>query len=220
MLSMTALDLCTGSGCIPLLLASELPRGTFRSLGIDVSSSAIALAKKNQENVLGLSRPFSSTSNANTFEAIQLDIFSSSFLSTLQSHPLYPFDLITSNPPYITRKDYAALPASVKKFEDHLALVGDPPSITSLRASTTSTGQEGEEDTGLAFYTRIATLLNADPLLLKPGGRIVMEVGSVGGQAGDVLEILEEALGERIHDIGVKKDASGLERVVWARLKA
>lgn len=214
--SMTALDLCTGSGCIPLLLSSELPRGTFHALGVDVSSSAIALATRNRNSVL----PHPIKDDANTFQAIQKDIFSPEFAPFLRSHPLYPFDVITSNPPYITRKDYAILPKSVKMYEDRRALVGDAPTSALHPASSPTSIHEGEnEDTGLAFYSRIASLLQSDPHLLKSSGRLVVEVGSVGGQANDVLKIFERALGERVDDAGIKSDGTGLERVVWAKMK-
>ena len=76
------------------------------------------------------------------------------------------FDMIVSNPPYITTKEMSELPDSVANYEPHLALHG------------------GED--GLDFYRNIARNYKA---ALKPGGYLCFEFGM--GQGDDVCEILE-----------------------------
>ena len=85
--------------------------------------------------------------------------------------PAFPFlgkfDLIVSNPPYITADEMKELPKSVSEYEPHLALFG------------------GED--GLDFYRSIAK--NFAPAL-KPGGYLAFEFGETQGD--DVCRILEE----------------------------
>ena len=76
------------------------------------------------------------------------------------------FDLIISNPPYITGEDMKGLDHSVKDYEPHLALFG------------------GED--GLDFYRSISSKYRS---ALKPGGFLCFEFGD--GQGDDVCEILK-----------------------------
>jgi release factor glutamine methyltransferase len=94
------------------------------------------------------------------------------------------FDMIISNPPYITRREMWELPDSVRRYEPHLALYG------------------GED--GLDIYRRIA--LNA-PKYLTRGGALIMEVGA--GQAQDVVKLFKYADYSM-----VMKDFNGVERFV------
>jgi release factor glutamine methyltransferase len=77
------------------------------------------------------------------------------------------FDMIISNPPYITGPEMAELPASVKDYEPYLALYG---------------GRDG-----LDFYRSIAENYTQ---ALKPGGYLALEFGM--GQGDDVCRILTE----------------------------
>ena len=77
------------------------------------------------------------------------------------------FDMIVSNPPYVTEKEMEELPGSVKDFEPHMALFG------------------GED--GLDFYRSIAENYRR---ALKPGGYLCFEFGM--GQGDSVCAILEE----------------------------
>ena len=77
------------------------------------------------------------------------------------------FDLIVSNPPYITANQMQELPHSVKAYEPHLALFGG--------------------DDGLDFYRSIAKYYSK---ALKPGGFLAFEFGM--GQGDDVCGILIE----------------------------
>ena len=142
------LDLCTGSGCIGLAIASRVKDARV-TLG-DISREALAVAKKNiVRNQL-----------SGRVSAIQVDALNkpSAFLGK--------FDMIVSNPPYITTQEMEELPSSVKDFEPHLALYGG--------------------DDGLIFYRSIASLYQE---ALKPGGYLCFEFGM--GQGDAVCEILE-----------------------------
>jgi len=97
------LDMCTGSGCIALLLAKTFPHSTI--YGADISDTALALAEKNAtHNNIPNVRFFKS----NLFEALNQDA---------------PFDLIVSNPPYINPDVWHELSPMVSRWEDRGALV-------------------------------------------------------------------------------------------------
>ena len=210
------LDLCTGSGCIPLLLCSELPRGAIKALGVDISRAAIKLANRNRDKYAYISLESHGVWQ-NHFEALQSDIFSTRFTKILQDHPLYPFDVITSNPPYINRVDYDRLPHSVKSYEDLLALIGEMPASYHPTGSFNKTQRSEANAKGLAFYHRIADLIRNDEFLIQSGGDVVLEVGI--HQAVDVGELFANALQDRLDFIDIREDASGVERVVYAKLR-
>ena len=142
------LDLCCGSGCIGLAVASRV-RDAKVTLA-DVSLEALAVAKENAalNKLTGRVR------------CVQADAMKPAFPF------LGKFDLIVSNPPYITAREMLELPVSVKDYEPHLALYG------------------GED--GLDFYRAIVK--NFAPAL-KPGGYLCFEFGM--GQGDDVCRILE-----------------------------
>ena len=99
------------------------------------------------------------------------------------------FDMIVSNPPYITTEEMQELPHSVKAFEPHLALHGG--------------------DDGLDFYRAIAQNFAE---AIKPGGYLCFEFGM--GQGNDVCRILEDngyTILER------SRDYNDRERAVLAR---
>ena len=165
------LDLCTGSGCIGLAIAHRVKDAKVTLA--DVSKEALAVAKKNIADQRLSAR----------VSAVQAD--------ALKMPPAFlgKFDLIVSNPPYITTKEMDALPHSVKDYEPHLALHG---------------GTEG-----LDFYRAIAANFR---YALKPGGFLCFEFGM--GQGDAVCAILEEngyTILER------SSDNNQIERAVIAR---
>ena len=166
------LDLCCGSGCIGLALASRI-RDARVTLA-DISPKALQMAKK---NVL-LNKMSAHVT------CIQADALSEApaFLGK--------FDMIVSNPPYITAREMEQLPASVADYEPHLALYG---------------GADG-----LDFYRAIARNYRA---VLKPGGYLCFEFGM--GQGDDVCRILREN-GYTILDR--TRDYNDRERAVLAQL--
>ena len=143
------LDLCCGSGCIGLAIASRVKDA--RVTLADISKEALAVAKKNiAQNKLG-----------GRMSIFQVDARKKA------PNFLGKFDMIVSNPPYITGEEMKQLPRSVDAFEPHLALYG------------------GED--GLDFYRAI--LANFTPAL-KPGGCVCFEFGM--GQGDAVCRLLEE----------------------------
>ena len=143
------LDLCCGSGCIGLAIASRVVDA--RVTLADLSQEALAIAKKNlQRNKFG-----------GRVSCVKADAMSEppAFLGK--------FDMIISNPPYITGEEMKELPHSVKDFEPNMALYG------------------GED--GLDFYRSIAKNYAC---ALKPGGFLAFEFGM--GQGDAVCEILAE----------------------------
>ena len=165
------LDLCTGSGCIGLAIASRVKDAKVTLA--DLSQEALAIAKQNI--VLHHLTGRVSCVKANALEAPP------AFLGK--------FDLIVSNPPYITTRDMLELPHSVAGFEPRMALHG------------------GED--GLKFYQSIAKNYAG---ALKPGGYLCFEFGDAQGD--DVCAILE-ANGYTV--LERKKDYHDRERAVIAR---
>lgn len=143
------LDLCCGSGCIGLAIASRVKDAKVTLA--DLSNEALAVAKENTalNKLSGRVRCV----RANALEPV------SAFLGK--------FDMIVSNPPYITGADMLELPDSVKNYEPHMALYG------------------GED--GLDFYRSIVKNFSS---ALKPGGYLAFEFGEE--QGNDVCCILAE----------------------------
>ena len=165
------LDLCTGSGCIGLAIANKVKDA--RVTLADVSPEAIAVAKKNM-----------------TLQKLSARV-SCVRADALKEPPAFlgKFDLIVSNPPYITTQEMQELPASVKDYEPHLALHG---------------GTDG-----LDFYRAIAKNYQQ---ALKPGGYLCFEFGM--GQGDAVCSILEDngyTILER------SRDYNEIERAVLAQ---
>lgn len=165
------LDLCTGTGCIGLAIAHRVKDAKVTLA--DVSKEALAVAKKNVNGQKLSGR----------VTVFQVDAMkpAAPFLGK--------FDMIVSNPPYITTDEMAALDHSVKDYEPHLALHGG--------------------DDGLDFYRAIVkNFSNA----LKPNGYLCFEFGM--GQGDAVCAILEEngyTILERTRDYNDR------ERAVLAR---
>ena len=97
------LDIGTGTGCILLSILCELKKA--RGLGIDISHRAIEIANKNLKNF--------KLSNKVKFK-----------VQSYNDIHWKKFDLIVSNPPYISTKDIKNLEEDIKKFEPKLALDG------------------------------------------------------------------------------------------------
>lgn len=167
---MRVLDIGTGTGCLPLLLSSEVnPSKTRLNVtGIDVSPSALELAREN------LQRCHHHQSSEHLVDFQHADLFSDADLDRLGQ-----FDLVVSNPPYISADEFEALDYSVRDWEDSGALVP---------CSSSTSGSSSSSD-GLDCYRRIAQVL---PKLLKGdsqcGLQAVVEVG--WRQAAEVANLL------------------------------
>ncbi|KAF9927339.1 hypothetical protein BGZ67_007558 [Mortierella alpina] len=160
------LDLCSGSGCISLGLASALPAGSCNIIGVDIHPKAIELARENQiKNIQILNQNRVLFRRADLQEPTAVDTFLSwltedqdkdhrhhNVLGTMQNsnavdslpttkarlQSLTGFNLVVSNPPYIAHSEYETLEPEVALWEDPKALLAD-----------------GD---GLVFYPRIANL--------------------------------------------------------------
>ena len=165
------LDLCCGSGCIGLAVASRVKDA--RVTLANISREALAVAKKNiARNKLG--------GRVSTFQ-----------VDARKNAPgfLGKFDLIVSNPPYITAEDMKQLPKSVGDYEPHLALFG------------------GED--GLDFYRCILKNFTS---ILKPGGFLCFEFGmDMGDSVCALLEENDYTIVQR------KRDYNDRERAVLAQ---
>lgn len=202
---LSVLDICTGTGCIPLLLCNTWPGGSTRALGVDIGSEAIALARENAERVgIRVSEHNEAQSNENTLFILQADILKDSFSRTLKELGWSPFDVLTSNPPYIPVHEYNELPSSVKNYEDPRALLGDPASHT--------TGDRDGDGRGLTFYRAIAGFV-ADGLV-KRGGVVALEVGH--DQSAEVQQLMQT--NGRVQRTEVWNDPWNVARTVvcWA----
>lgn len=167
------LDLCAGTGCIGLAIAHRVKDARV-TLG-ELSPGAIRVAKKNIADQKLTGR----------VSCMQVDAMrpAAKFLGM--------FDMIVSNPPYVTRAEMETLEPSVKDYEPHMAL-------------------DGGED-GLDFYRAI--LQNFTPAL-KPGGYVCFEFGM--GQQDAVCAILES---HDFQVIQLREDARGVVRAVMAQSK-
>ncbi|MCF7700690.1 peptide chain release factor N(5)-glutamine methyltransferase [Loktanella sp. M215] len=163
------LDLGTGSGCILLTLLAERGNQTF-GIGTDLSRAALSVAMRNAANLrLG----------------DRVQFHAGDWLGALPVSTA-AFDLIVSNPPYITLDDYAALAPDVGLYEPRLALT--------------------DEGDGLGAYRRI---LHAAPAHLVQGGWLIVEIGPT---QGPVVSDLFRTHG--LTAITVSPDLDGRDRVV------
>jgi release factor glutamine methyltransferase len=121
-MSMRALDLCTGSGCVAVSLARERP--TSSVVATDVSADALAVAR---ENALRL--------GAYNLAFVEGDLFAA--LSALGPSATKTFDVIVANPPYIPAGEIPTLMADVRDFEPKLALDGGGDGLDLVRRIVT-----------------------------------------------------------------------------------
>ncbi|MDR6738308.1 ribosomal protein L3 glutamine methyltransferase [Herbaspirillum sp. 1173] len=98
-----ALDLCTGSGCLPILLADAFPNAQIDA--VDVSADALAVARKNVDEYQLQER----------IKLVESDLYT--------QLPLRKYDLIISNPPYVNSGSMSKLPQEYLR-EPQLALAG------------------------------------------------------------------------------------------------
>jgi release factor glutamine methyltransferase len=180
-------DIGTGSGCIAVALAKELPGA--RVYATDVSPAALAVAQRNAAR--------HSVSDRIRFLVCNLLDVSPASLAVAQlaappqsdaSHQSPLLDLIVSNPPYIGRREAATLMREVRDHEPELALYG---------------GEEG--------YELYDDLITQAATHLKPGGLLVLELGHDSLPA--VQPLLEAPAWT---NVAVTNDLAGIHRVIAA----
>jgi len=157
------LDIGTGSGAIAITLKKIFPEA--KVVALDISPTALKVA---QENAL---------LNKVEITFIQADIY---------SEEIGKFDLLVSNPPYVTEEEYDQLPIEVKHFEPIQALVGS--------------------ESGLFFYRKILELASS---ILNHPATIFFEIGE--HQAQDIKKI---ASSYNLNQLEIIQDLAGKDRII------
>jgi release factor glutamine methyltransferase len=103
------LDLCTGSGCLAVALAKKFPDAQV--IAVDISSDALEVARINAER-----------NSVKNIEFVLADAAQEKTYTALKNAGA--FDLIVSNPPYVSEAEWSECDGSVRDFEPRLALVG------------------------------------------------------------------------------------------------
>jgi len=171
--NLNILDIGSGSGNISLSISKNLPNS--KVVAIDISENALAVAKQNAElNTLQDKVEF------RLFDIIKDDLNS-----------LGKYDLIVSNPPYVSENDYDNLEPELKNHEPKIAL--------------------SDNSDGVSFYKHI--LETSDQLLNKPG-KIYFELGI--DQSAQVRKYFEQ---NNYVNIKITKDYSGIDRIICGDLK-
>lgn len=163
------LDIGTGSGCIPIAIKKNISKA--KVVACDVSLDALNVSREN------------AVLNKVDVDFIEEDVFNPKIINQLY------FDIVVSNPPYVTNKEKAMMAANVLDNEPHLALFVS-------------------DNEPLVFYRAIARLSKK---ILKPGGKLYFEINQAYGK--EVVEMLNN---ECFVNIILRKDLSGRERMVRA----
>jgi release factor glutamine methyltransferase len=161
-------DVGTGSGCIAITLLCEI--NNARAVAIDKSSAALEIAKVNAQNQLVAERMVFLVSDC--FNSVDKDE--------------YQFDVVVSNPPYVSAAIIDGLQREVKDHEPLMAL---------------SPGTDG--------LSLIRRLLLEAPAFLKAGGYMIMEIGFDQGEA--VKDLVDESVW---HLLEIRPDLQGIPRIV------
>ena len=165
----TILDLGTGSGCVAISLALMLKQVSVSAS--DISEKALLIARRNAEE-----------------NGAKVNFVISDWFSSFSKR----FDIIVSNPPYISSSDFTKLPNDVRSYDPKLALVG---------------GRDG-----LDCYRKIAQSLS---LYLSDDGLAFFEIGF--GQKQGVTYIFSQ---EGLSVVNVWNDINSLERVICVKKDA
>lgn len=171
------LDLCTGSGCIGILTAKILENSKVTA--IDKSRIACELTELNARNNL-------TSEQLSRFKVMNIDLMTDNIEGE--------FDIITANPPYITKDEYESLDNSVKHWEDKDALVSE---------------------SGLEFYNKMLCI--SRKLLFKSKiGILVMEVGF--NKAKEIEKLINDDQHFNVVDKWKDPFDSRFDRVVIAKV--
>lgn len=161
------LDIGTGSGCIPLALKKSLPDALVSA--VDVSEGALEVARSNASR-----------------QKLEVDFLLMDALDPAQVATLPEFDMIVSNPPYITQSEQKSMQELVWGFEPSMALFVP-------------------DNDALLFYRHISMMAKNK---LLPGGALYFEINEALGK--EVVALMKE-LGFK--DVVLKQDMFGKDRM-------
>ncbi len=170
---LTILDIGCGSGNISISLAVNLPEAQI--IATDISEQAIKVASENakKHNV------------ANRIKIVRHDILK----DNLNNFPM--FDLVVSNPPYVSKESFLLLQKEIKNFEPRVAVT--------------------DEQDGYTFFREISAKVSGK---LNERGKLFFEVAQ--GQSEDVKSIMLKHNFESIYFI---KDYQNIDRIVYGVVK-
>lgn len=169
------LDLCTGSGCIAIAIAANAVEAEI--IAAENSRTALQVAQKNIET--------------HELEG-RVTLIESDLFAGMGKADKSVFDLIVSNPPYVSTQEYEKLEPVVRDYEPKEALLAG--------------------NDGLDYYRRIVA--EAEPYLAD-GGLLMVEIAY--NQADDVTKLFEKS--GYLDEVAVVKDHLGHKRVIKARKK-
>ncbi len=158
-------DIGTGTGAIAVTLKAERP--LWQVAAVDLSSEALVIAQKNAKRI-----------------GSEVTFYHGDTLVPVKNQT---WDVIISNPPYISSDEWSIMDASVRQFEPKMALFAD--------------------DQGLAMYKKIASQAQS---CLAENGWLFLEIGYRQGPA--VQQIFQAAFTQK--EVQVKKDLFGQPRMV------
>jgi release factor glutamine methyltransferase len=169
------LDIGTGSGCIAISLKKNLP--DYKVSAIDISKDALGTAKENAK-----------------LNEVNIDFIKTDILNLKSDPDSYrdehsKFEIIISNPPYVTLRDKTQMHTNVTDFEPHTALFVP-------------------EDDPLIFYKAIADFSASH---LVQNGLLFFEINESYGK--EIIQILTE---KGFKNIELRKDMSGRDRMIKA----
>lgn len=167
------LEIGCGSGNITISLAYHLKQAQI--ITTDISDAALNLAKENSQK-LGV---------AERISFIRHNILTDDLLRFSM------FDLVVSNPPYVSLQSYSSLQKEILDFEPRLAVT--------------------DESDGLTFYRIISEKVSGN---IKKGGKLFFEISH--GQCDDVKSIMTK---NNFSKIEVIKDYQNIERIVFGEFK-
>lgn len=166
------IDIGTGSGCIPIAIKKKLPEADVSA--IDICSEAL----------------FTATENAIEHK-VEVDFILLDFLDEEKWKELGQFDVIVSNPPYVTQNEKDTMHVRVKEFEPHLALFVP-------------------DNDALLFYRKLSDFSLKH---LNPGGNLFVEINE---SLGDAVANLFRSAG--FAHLELKKDMQGKDRMLRASI--
>lgn len=166
-------DIGTGSGCIAMALAEVFPEA--RIFAGDVADTPLVVAARNVATA-GLSE--------------RVTVVRADGLAGLRAHAPGPFDLIASNPPYITEAAWANLPREIRDHEPTEALVAGPDGLDIIRRIVAEAAAPGVVAAGGSMFIEIG-----EPHQVEPVQAMLLEAGFAS--------------------TGMRKDYAGLPRIVY-----